>query len=133
MAFTVQLEGAPEIKKSFKKLRDKVDSGAFYQALVDAAIVVEGKEKEQLELMVYSRPEGRYHRTHDLFNTTQATGHVEVGINEVSTNVTSAKVYATSVHLGLGPNKHIGPRPFATEGLKQAADTVMQILARVLM
>ena len=133
MAFTLDITGEKEIKKSFDRLRNSVDSSKFYQALIDGAVIVEGKAKEQLELMVYSRPEGNYHRTHELFNTTQATGHVEVRTDEASTNVTSAKVYATSVHLGLGPNRYIGPRPYLVTGLQQSIDDVLDALSNVLL
>lgn len=130
-SFQMTVTGEKELKEKFKKLENISESSKMYDAMISAANFVSGEAKKNLDRMVYNRPETTYHRTRGLFNRTQATGKVKKKTNEVISTVKSAVEYAAAVHLGIGSNKHIGPRPYLTEALQSKKDEILKLVKSI--
>jgi hypothetical protein len=153
-ALTVEVIGDKELIGFFKELQNIQNSPKTRQAFLDSAVTIEGYAKQNLTDMIYSMPESWYHRTHELFQTTQASGKVNITADTISTEVESKRNYAVHVHFGTGIyaengqgrkepwifkdekgikhwTKGIAPNPYLTKALKQAKDEVMQILKSI--
>jgi HK97 gp10 family phage protein len=98
----MEVEGLEAIAALIRDLETLPDDPIFRQALLDGALVIEEKAKDNLNKMVYEKPERGYKRTHNLFDSTQATGKIEKGIGAVITGVESRMEYAVYVHEGTG-------------------------------
>lgn len=144
---------------SFERFAKIVDTPEFRQAIIDAAVVCEGKVKKELREQVYDKPERSSYKRKmgaGLFGATKATKKVDRSRSEIKSAVISAKEYAVYVQMGTGIHAKGGkgrktpwlyrdadgnfhwtvgqhPKPYMTAGLKNAKIDVMKILGKYLM
>ena len=131
--FKVEVLGEQDLKMYIQSQKIKVGSPKFNQAFLDCSLVAERESKKALNRMVYDLPESSsYKRTHELFKRTVASGVIKAESGGVSTSVGSFISYAGPVHLGLGSNRKIGPRPFLTEGADNAMQEITEIMSEIL-
>jgi len=131
--FNMSVTGDREIIAKLTYFKDIHQSGKLNQAMLDSALVVERKAKQNLQEMVYSQPEIGYVRTQFLFNKTMATGKVMVYASGIVTAVGSFIYYAKTVHFGLGRGRNAFPRPYLTKALQDAKEKVLQILKKAIL
>jgi hypothetical protein len=130
--FKVEVLGDQDLKMFIQNMKINVGSANFNQAFLDSSLVAEREAKKALNRMVYELPESpSYKRTHELFRRTVASGVIKAEAGGVSTSVGSFISYAGPVHLGLGTNRKIGPRPFLTEGADNAMEEITEIMSDI--
>lgn len=145
MNIDIEFDGKA-VLASFEKFAKVVDSPQFFQAILDAAIVAEGEVKKELKRLIYDKPERSGYKRKmgaGLFGATKATRKVSRSRTEIKSAVISAKHYAIYVHMGTGRLAKDGkgkqsiagqsPKPFMTNGLKNAKNNVMKLLGKYLM
>jgi len=145
MNIDIEFDGKA-VLASFDRFAKIVDNPQFIQAVIDAAIVAEGYVKKELRELVYDKPErGGYKRKMGagLFGATEATKKADKSRTEIKSAVVSAKHYAVYVHMGTGRHAKDGkgkqsiagqsPKPYMTNGLKNAKNSVMKLLGKYLM
>ena len=99
---SINVEGADKLEGWFNKLGKIDDTPAMRQAMINSALVVEAKAKQNLLDMIYSAQKSWYAPRQQLFNRTMATKKVIVGLSELLTAVGSFVNYAIYVHFGTG-------------------------------
>lgn len=114
----------------FNKLEDLIAHPRMNQALINGAVILEGSAKDELNELVYSTPEASgYKRTRKLMNSTVAQGKLETGVGNIKVEKTSNTLtsgiithvnYGVHVHMGAGPNRKRGPRPYMSNAAKKS-------------
>ena len=147
----IEDSGVSALLNNFSNIEQNAE---FRQALLDAAVVLERSVKNELDSMVYNRPETRYRRKKGagMYGATQATGKIDKVAGGLRTGVRTSKSYAPFVMLGTGIfakdgkgrktpwiyqdedgnfHKTVGqrPKPYMTEGAKKAQATIMEVMS----